>query len=245
MMYNRPEIAAENARYWGLIRQAFAARGIEVPRELSNDADEFDVWLSPDLVFSQTCGLPYRTTLNGHVALVGTPDFGLEGCPAGHYKSAVLVRADDPREALSDFQDARFVFNQSCSQSGYGTAYHLAQEHGFWFTDRKESGGHVLSAKAVAEGSADIAFVDAHTYRFIERYDTHGKNLRVLTYTAPTPATPYITADAAQADAMFEGVRAAVAALDHADREVLGLNGVVRISHDAYCAVPNPPDATF
>ncbi len=194
MMYARPELAAENARYWALIREALARRGIETPEEMSNEAPEFDVWLAPDLVFSQTCGMPYRTTLADKVRLIGTPDFGLEGCPPGYYRSAVVVRADDPRERLADFADARFVFNQDCSQSGYGSAWQLARKAGFWFSDRRASGGHVLSARDVAQGDADISAIDAHTWRLIQRYDAHAADLRVLTWTDPTPATPYITA---------------------------------------------------
>ncbi len=241
LMYNRPELAAENARYWALIRDAMRARGIDTPKELSNDADEFEVWLAPDLVFSQTCGLPYRTRLHGHVTLVGTPDFGLEGCPAGYYTSAVLVRADDPRETLGAFADARFIFNQSCSQSGFGSAYLLAQDHGFWFSDLTESGAHVRSARAVATGEADITVLDAHTWRLIRRYDDFASDLRVLTHTAPTPGTPYITADAARAEVMYDAVQDAIASLDKADRTALGLQGIARISDAAYCAVPYPP----
>ncbi|KIN75234.1 ABC-type phosphate/phosphonate transport system, periplasmic component [Sulfitobacter noctilucae] len=241
MMYARPELAEENARYWSLIRDALARRGIEAPVELSNDLPEFDVWQSPDLVFSQTCGMPYRNTLADQVGLIGTPDFGLEGCPPGHYVSAVIVRADDPREALTDFADARFVFNQDCSQSGYGSAWLLARKSGFWFSDRRGSGGHVLSARDVARGDADITVIDGHSWRLIQRYDAHASDLRVIGWTDPTPATPYITARTEQTDTMFDAVAEAIAELTQADRAALGITGVARIPKAEYLAVENPP----
>ena len=241
MMYARPELDAVNARYWALIRAASADRGIEMPKTLSNSLPEFDVWLSPDLVFSQTCGLPYRVRLADHVTLIGTPDFGLTGCPAGHYNSAVVVRADEPCETAVEFRDARFVYNQDCSQSGYGAAYLWARNHGFWFADRRASGAHTQSARMVAEREADIAVLDAQTWKFIQRFDAFAGGLRVLDWTAPTPSLPYIAAKGTDERAMFEAVSEAISALDVRDRETLGLQGLVRFSHEDYMAVENPP----
>lgn len=241
MMYARPEIAAENAAYWALIRAALVRRGIAAPDSLSNDAPEFDVWLSPELVFSQTCGMPYRRRLWDHVALIGTADYGLPGCPPGYYRSAVVVRANDSRDDPAAFREARFVYSQACSQSGYGAAYHWAKDHGFWFADKRASGAHQRSARMVAEGAADIAAIDAQTWRLIQRYDGFAQDLRVIGWTEPTPGLPYVTANRAAAPAMFDAVSEAIAALDPVGRDRLGLVGVVQIPHDAYAAIVNPP----
>lgn len=240
MMYDRPELATPNAAYWTQLRRALAARGIATPAELDNAQPEFDVWMSPELVMSQTCGMPYRTRLADHVTLIGTPDFGIEGCAAGYYRSAVVVRADDPREA-ADFADARFAYNMACSQSGYAAAYVWARDRGFWFTDRRASGGHVASAQLVAQGDADIATIDAHTWRFIQQFDRFSKGLRVLDWTTPTPGLPYITARGGDGALMFEAVAEAIAMLDPLSREVLGLRGIVAIPQAEYLAIENPP----
>ncbi len=243
MMYARPELADENARYWALIRAAFEARGIATPVALSNDVPEYNVWLAPDLVFSQTCGMPLRTRLGDQVTLIGTPDFGLNGCPAGYYNSAVIVRADDKRVKPLDFRGARFAYNQTCSQSGYGAAYVWAHGHGFWFSDRRANGGHALSALMIANGDADIATVDAQSWRLIQRFDGFAKDLRVLGWTAPTPGLPYIAAKGADGPLMFEAVREAMDALDPQDRTALDLQGLVAIPRATYLAVVTPPDA--
>lgn len=243
MMYARPELAPAQARYWAGIRAALAARGIDAPQELSNDAEAFSVWTAPDLVLSQTCGMPYRTWLHGRVALIGTPDFDLDGCPPGHYRSAVVVRADDPRDRLEDFARARLAYNQTFSQSGYAALHALARARGFWFADRRESHAHRQSARAVAEGDADIAALDAVSWRLMQRYDGFTAKLRVLTWTAPTPGLPYIAAACADVPATFAAVAEAIAALSPDDRATLGINGLQAIPAAAYLAIANPPEA--
>ena len=241
MMYARPELEGPHRRYWTLIRQALADRGIAAPEALSDGAAPFSVWQSPDLVFSQTCGMPFRTRLQGTVQLVGTPDYGLEGCPPGYYRSAIVIRADDPRTELTDFRDARFAFNERLSQSGFAAPHALAQAHGFWFADRVQSHGHAMSARMVAEGGADIAALDAMTWRLIDRYDRCAADLRVLAWTPPTPGLPYITGPVQDAAAVADAVRSAIAALEPEDRNALCLRGLVAIPEADYLAVPNPP----
>ena len=97
-MYDRPDLAHQTAALWELIRDALRAEGVAAPDTLTPaPADLFQHWQVPDLVLSQTCGFPYRTRLHGHVTLIGTPDYGLEGCPPGHYRSVIVARGDDVR----------------------------------------------------------------------------------------------------------------------------------------------------
>lgn len=242
MMYARPELEAAHARYWALIRDALALRGIDAPATLSNDADEFEVWNDPGLVLSQTCGMPYRTWLHENVTLIGTPDFGVPDCPPGYYNSAIVVRADDPRGTLADFAEARFTYNQTFSQSGYAAPYAQTRPLGFWFADRTQSHGHVNSSRAVAEGRADIAALDAVSWRLIAHYEPFARRLRVLEYTAPTPGLPYIAAAGVDQVATFEAINEAIAALNDADRAALGVRGLVAIPKEEYLAIANPPD---
>ncbi len=241
MMYNRPETAAAHDVYWAQLRASFAKRGIDTPEMMSNDAPAFDVWRAPDLVLSQTCGLPYRMYLSDEVTLVGTPDFGIEDCAPGYYRSAVVVRQDDLRLNLPDFADARLAYNEAHSQSGFGAIHAAAQAQGFWFTDMIQSGGHARSAQLVAKGTADIAALDAQTWRYISRFDASAKDLRVLTWTNPTPSLPYITRKGMDADAVFDGVSEAIAALAPQTRAALDLRSIVRIPKADYLALPVPP----
>ena len=241
MMYLRPETAAATDRYWALIREALATRGIEAPASLDNQAEMMTVWTAPDLVLSQTCGMPYRTFLHDRVTLIGTPDFSVEGCPPGHYRSALIVRADDPRTDLRDFAEARFAYNESHSQSGLAAAYAHCMARGFWFTHREQSMSHLRSTQMVQEGTADIAAVDGVSWRLIARYEPYAADLRVLEWTAPTPSHPYIAGPDAPVAETRAAVEEAIANLDPQDRALMGIAGMVDIPREAYLAVENPP----
>lgn len=240
-MYQRPELAAAHARYWALIRSELRGAGIESPAQLSQDADEFTTWNDPTLVLSQTCGMPFRNSLHGRVTLIGTPDFALDGCDPGFGRSAFVVRHDDPRTSIEDFSKAIFAYNQNHSQSGYCSPYHHVAALGFWFERRVHSGQHLESARAVADGRADIASLDAVTWRLIERYEPFAPNLRVIDWTQPTPGLPYISRAGAAAETIFSAVEAALAELRDEDRAALGIRGLVRLPQEIYLAVENPP----
>ncbi len=241
MMYARPQLDEAHLRYWNLIRDNLNRAGIESPEHLSQDAEEFSVWQHPELVLSQTCGMPYRTWLHDKVALVGTPDYGLVGCPPGYYRSALVVRADDPRTNLMAFREAVFAYNQTFSQSGYAAPYWHLEPHGFWFKHRVQTEGHLKSAHAVAEGHADIAALDAVSWRLMAEYEEFAASLRVLEWTDPTPSLPLITAEGNDQQAIFTAVERAIAQLDDADRTALGIKGLVRIPAQRYLDVQNPP----
>lgn len=240
MMYARPELTEAHDQYWRLIRSELAARGIDSPENLAQEADEFRVWTAPDLVLSQTCGMPYRLWLHDKVTLIGTPDFGLEGCPPGYYRSALVVRADDARIGVQDFAQSVFAYNQTFSQSGYAAPYNHLKPRGVWFENQVQSHGHLMSARAVAEGRADIAALDAVSWSLMQRYEDFARKLRVLDWTAPTPGLPYIAAAGADRQATFDAVAAAIAGLEDETRSALGLHGLVDIPSEAYLSIPNP-----
>jgi ABC-type phosphate/phosphonate transport system substrate-binding protein len=240
MMYERPELADAHDRLWVLIRANLADVGVATPENLSQDAEEFAVWKHPELVLSQTCGMPYRLWLHDKVQLVGTPDYGLEGCPAGHYRSALVVRANDPRVGLADYRDAIFAYNQAFSQSGYAAPYQHMKSKGFWFGNRLHTNAHLQSAKAVAKGRADIASLDAVSWRLMQQYEPIAEKLRVLDWTDPTPGLPLITSLRQDPEVIFKAVLAATDAMLPVDSKALGLRGITAISKDAYLAVPNP-----
>lgn len=239
-MYDRPQTAAATDRFWGLIRENLRQSGIDAPDRLERDAPFWEVWQAPDLVFSQTCGRPYRLRLHDQVQLVGTPDYGLKDCPQGHYRSAFICRARDPRTELPDFRDACFAFNDDMSQSGWAAAQVHAAGLGFQFGVCLETGGHVASARSVADGRADIAALDAMSWELIKRYEDCAGDLRVLGWSAPTPGLPYITGSNMDAGKVSAAVTAAIAALDFTDRRLLRIMRLVDIPAADYLAVANP-----
>jgi ABC-type phosphate/phosphonate transport system substrate-binding protein len=246
-MYDRAETAAANDRLWALIRDNLRDAGEAAPETLTRGEGAYwQAWQSPDLVFSQTCGFPYRAKLHDQVTLIGTPDYGLEDCPPGHYVSIYVARADDPRD-LAGFDGAAFAFNEPLSQSGWAAPQNHANAIGLALHPVVQSGGHRLSALAVAEGRADFAAIDALTWQLLTQYEPWTAKLRKVTQTSPaTPVLPYITARGRDADLYFAATKAAIAALLPADRGILHLKDLIRIPAAAYLAVPTPqPPAQF
>ena len=241
-MYDRAEAQPANDRLWVLIRDGMRAKGLDAPETLTRGAAAYwDAWASPDLILSQTCGFPYRAKLHGKVALIGTPDFGVEGCPPGYYHSVFIARTDDPRDGLKDFNGAALAFNEDLSQSGWAAPQNYAAKLGLTLKPSLRTGGHLLSAKAVAEGKADIAAIDAVTWRMITRWEGFAAKLKVVGQTDATPGLPYIAALGTDQAAMFGIIAVAIAQIAPADRDTLCLNGLVHIEPATYLAVPTPP----
>lgn len=240
MMYERAQLAASHKRLWALIRRELGRHGINSPDTLSQTADEFSVWLNPELVLSQTCGMPYRLWLHNKVKLVGTPDYGLAGCEPGYYRSAIVVRRDDTRQNVSSFRSSTFAFNQPFSQSGYAAPYWHTQKLGFWFEHKYQSGGHLASALAVAEKQADIASLDAVTWRLIQQHEEFSEKLRVLDWTTPTPGLPLITSLNNSEQLILDVVSDSLSKLHKDDQELLGIKSLVNIPANAYLAVATP-----
>ncbi len=235
-MYDMPGLHGANDRFWDLIRRNLG-RG---PDRLARDRDAWDVWLDPDLVLAQTCGMPYRTRLVGKVQLVGTPDYGLTDCPPGHYRSIFVARIDDDR-SLAELCAGTFAFNETLSQSGWAApATHLAAR-GLSAAQLKQTGAHAASARAVAEGDADFAALDALTWLLLQDHTDLGPRLREVGQTAPTPGLPLITARHNDPAPIAQAVRAAITDLPESDRAALRLRGLTDISTAMYRAVPTPP----
>lgn len=240
-MYDRPETAAANDALWALIRRGLRARGIAAPARLTRGEAAFaHAWTAPDLVLSQTCGLPFRAGLHARVTLIGTPDYGVDGCAPGYYRSVLVARADDPRATEAEFQTARAAINEPMSQSGWAAlADHFAA---LSLTPPAVvvTGAHQGSALAVAEGRADLAAIDAVTWSLLTRHDRWTQGLRVVAYTTPTPGLPLIAAAGVDRAPLFAAVAEAIADLQETDRHTLCLRDVIRIPASAYLALSIP-----
>ncbi|MBV1869098.1 MAG: phosphate/phosphite/phosphonate ABC transporter substrate-binding protein [Marinosulfonomonas sp.] len=235
-MYDRSETAGSLDRFWQLIRAELGYG----PQSLDRRMPISGVWTSPDLLLSQTCGLPYRTDLKDTVQLVGTFDYGLEGAEPGYYYSYLVTHASDGR-SIEEFGAGRLAYNEADSQSGWAAAIHHAQAAGYAYGSFYETGSHINSARAVLDNFADIAAIDAQSWRLICRHEAFVDRLQVIGRTDPTPALPLITAPAVDCKALQNAISAAIEALSAQDRATLDLKGLVQIPSQAFLDVPNPP----
>ncbi|HSF64473.1 MAG TPA: PhnD/SsuA/transferrin family substrate-binding protein [Paracoccaceae bacterium] len=240
-MYDPPHLQGANDRLWAGIRDALRAGGRAAPEALSRGEDDlWRLWTAPDLVLAQTCGFPYRARLHGQVTLVGTPDHGVPGCPPGHYCSVLVARADDPRPSLADFDGAALAWNEALSQSGWAAPQAEAARLGITLRAGPQTGAHRASIRAVAEGRADIAAIDAVTWDILAGVEPARDALRIVARSAPTPGLPLIAAAGADSAATLSAVAEGIARLAPADRAALRLRGVVVLPAAAYLAVPTP-----
>ncbi|MEP0944120.1 MAG: PhnD/SsuA/transferrin family substrate-binding protein [Rhizobiaceae bacterium] len=194
-MYDWPELRSDTDAYWQILRRHFAKAGFSPPDMRQHVDDETHGWLEPGLFFSQTCGYPFISRLEGRVELLGTPHFDIDGWQGPNYSSAVIVQKDHEAQNLEQFREgSRFAFNSSNSLSGYRCMTPLVGRPEDWFGEMIKSGGHRKSADMVADGRADIAAIDAlcwHLYAQIQ--PEQAAQLRVLQWTPSLPGLPYIT----------------------------------------------------
>ncbi|MEM6987614.1 MAG: PhnD/SsuA/transferrin family substrate-binding protein [Pseudomonadota bacterium] len=203
-MYDWPEIRAEVDAFYAALRQPLLAAGFAAPEQLIRSEDPLPVWRSEALLLSQTCGLPYVRLLRDRVQLVGTPEFGLPGCDAGHYASAVVVHRDNPATDFAALRGTTAVVNGFDSQSGFAALNHLVMRvegDANFFAATAVSGSHRRSAACVAAGDAAVCAIDPVSWQLIQDWDRDtAARLRVLDWSDRVPALPLITAGKRAAD---------------------------------------------
>ncbi len=240
-MYDLPPLQAANDRLWYGIRDRLRASGMKAPDALTRGSNAYWVaWQSRDLVLSQTCGYPYRALLHGRVTLVGTPDYGIDGCEPGYYRSVFVARAYDTRQALAEYSGCRFAYNEALSQSGWAAPQTHAAAHGLVLPPALRTGSHPMSAQAVADGRADLAAIDAVTWRLMLEHEAFTDLLKVVGQTDPSPGLPCISRPDVDSGLLFDALSGAIAELSDDDRKTLHLRGAVQIPASAYLALPIP-----
>ncbi|RWD61217.1 MAG: phosphate ABC transporter substrate-binding protein [Mesorhizobium sp.] len=253
-MYDWPEARGEVDGQWARLREAFRQKGIDAPEKMARSnrdlppipdgirdgagkliapdpatlpPDEFDfrqLWLSPALLFGQTCWGPMELGLARHVQVVAQPDYdGFEGGQGELYSSALVMFSDGGPSVTSPadgkavipldlMRGKRFVFNNPDSMSGLLGLTRDLQAIGESldiFGSRSESGGHRSSIVAVAEGRADIAAIDCQSWALARRFEPAARHVKVVGWTARRKGLPFITArttPASTIDAMREAI---------------------------------------
>ncbi len=244
-MYDLPAVRAATDAWWqGLARHLRAAGIADVPTRLARDP--VPEWTGSDLLFSQTCGYPLTHALAGQVAPLCTPAYAAPGCDGVWYASALVVRADGDVTGLSDLRGGTCAFNARDSHSGCNVLRRmvapLAGGEAF-FGGVVETGGHVASIEAVADGQADICAVDVVTHELARRHEpARLAGTRILEYSPRAPGLPYIAGPAVSADdraRMHDAVFSALADPGLATtRETLLITGAEEIPTEAYDIIP-------
>ena len=240
-MYDWPEFTRATDRLWASIRDNLSRAGIDAPASLDRTSPPAKTWQSPNLLLSQTCGLPLVADLSGKVNVLGS--FAYQGIePAGSYHS-VIITHENNNESSVRLEGKRGVINGDDSYSGCLALKCFVADNGSGespFASILVSGGHRKSLCAVANGSADIAAIDCVSWYLANQCETAVRNLKVIGYTESRPGLPLITrgdASAQEVALMRDSIAKAVDDLDENNRTMLGIRGFLPLDEKDYSPI--------
>jgi ABC-type phosphate/phosphonate transport system substrate-binding protein len=200
-MYDFPELTDAHDALWADLARRLSAAGIEgVPSALTRELGTQAVWGHPGLLLGQGCEYPLAKSFAAEIRVVATPCYGVPGCDGARYRSAIVVRVDDPATSLADLRGRRCVINERDSNSGmnlFRAAIAPFAGGAPFFGAVTSSGAHRRSAEMVATGQADVAALDCVSFAHFQRLSPQTTStLRVLALTPASPGLPLITARA-------------------------------------------------
>jgi ABC-type phosphate/phosphonate transport system substrate-binding protein len=207
------------------------------------EMDLQELWLSDDLLLSQTCGYPLVHALAGRVQYIATPAFDIPGCKASNYHS-ILVTSQPGIQSLEQCRGLRAAYNTDDSNSGMNlfrrAVAPLAGKQPF-FASVLKTGSHLASLRALAvDRLADVAAIDCVTFAFVrEHLPALANAVHTIGVTQPAPGLPLIASKQVPAD----GIAALVAALadvigeDRALAARLKLKSFVRRPVEDYASI--------
>ena len=235
-MYDWPEVASAWGGLWRLIRDSLISSGIPVEQDLRRPADMSAQWRDASMILSQTCGWPFVSALREVVIPFGRFDFALAGQPGDYHSVFITQEEESPARLLAD-QSGRIAVNSTDSQSGFRVLSEIASGPCILGPERVLlTGSHRASIQAVADGLADLAAIDAVSWRLAQLYEPAAQQVFVAGRSMPVPGLPLITSQSHErlCDLLFQTVSAAVDGLSAEEREVLGLAGFVSAADEDY-----------
>lgn len=234
-MYPFPHLRDDYRTLWS----AVASRVVGAPAELDETIDVHESWRRSDLLLGQTCGWPLVTVLRDSVEVVGRFDVDVPFARDGRYRTVLIASKPIGVAEWRQNPSTRCAVNGRDSLSGWVS---LQWAWGGEPGDVIETGTHLASVRAVAEGRAHLASIDALSFEHL----TVGERalvsrVHVIGHGPMVPTLPLITSSAL-ADRVPELRDALLAAT--ADPSLgpvlqrLRIRGFVPCGADAYADLP-------
>ncbi len=185
-MYPFPSLRAATDDLWGHIRRHLGWG----PAMLEWAVLPPEVWYDDHLLCAQACGWPLVTSLSEVVLPVGTFDYDVPGAQDGTYRSVIVGRDSTPLEQLVAGPGVVVAVNGLDSLSGWVSLQHVwggVPEHVV------RTGAHLESVRAVVEGHAELASIDAVSWFHFTRDDPRlTDSLHVLGSGPRVPCLPLV-----------------------------------------------------
>ncbi len=203
-MYPFASLRAATDELWSVIRRHLGAG----PDRLEWAIGVPEVWHHPALLLAQTCGWPLVTELFDSVAVVGAFDYDVPGAERGTYRSVIVSPHSVTLDELRSRPGAVAAVNGTDSLSGRVSLQHV------WGSAPERvimTGAHLESVRALAEGRADLASIDAVSWDHFGRIEPAlVKRLHVIGAGPRVPCLPFVAAR--RHVALVPALRAAFAA---------------------------------
>jgi ABC-type phosphate/phosphonate transport system substrate-binding protein len=249
-MYDWPELQSAWDVFWHHVMNRLRGSGINSPDRMQRNANFKDDWTDPRLLLGQACGWPFVSRLSNHVVPIARFDFGLPEAKPGHYHSVFIRQKgrsypeSNQIETLLAQNCVQIAINDEDSQSGFRAFGELlAQPITIPRTCVLVTGSHRASIRAVALGEADIAAIDAVTWRFALAHEPLANQVEVIGRSRTVPGLPLITAQNFQPwrYSIARSLTRAVVDMPSREREMLDLHGIVPADASDYTILTKPP----
>ena len=210
---------------WQEARTLLAAQGFSrTPPALDREATSTALWAHPELTLSQCCGLDLFHPPTRNVVPFAAPVMSLDVTPGMYFSHIVASAASDMRSPPI------IAINDHRSHSGNTAVRAWLDGNGHQDYQVVVSGSHAGSIEAVQSGRADLAAIDALSWRYLD-----SKGLEIIGASTPVPAPPFITGTECAIP-----TEVLITALDIAFRthgHPLGITGVLPISKSEYAVI--------
>lgn len=249
-LYDWPETRAATGGLWRAWRDALRRAGADAPDALIHDDDDTEAtYARADLLTTQLCGYRIATDFAGRLEPFAAPVFDAPGCDRAQYASWIVVRREDASIGVAAALSRRIARNGPASFSGWVALGPAVRAAGVEPAMVLTTGSHRASARAVADGAADVASIDAYCLSLLERFEPETASRLVrLERVGVAPAPPFAAPPARPRAPLRAALQTALTAPDTRDvLRVLGLRWIEPISSAAYAemgGVSPPPAAS-
>lgn len=199
----------------------------------------------PGLFFGHTCGYPLMKHLKERVTPFCVPVFDVPGTSGKLYSSRFIVAAGSTIEGLDECRGKVAAINATDSNSGVNLLrYAIARlkPGTTFFSGVIETGSHLHSLEAVAEGAADVAAIDCVSYQFIQdQWPALVEQVRSIGFSVKTCGLPFVLPQPVTSDVdpglLVDNLNRALAHAPDTVRSRLHLLGFEPVTLEDYQAI--------
>jgi ABC-type phosphate/phosphonate transport system substrate-binding protein len=189
-LYDWPELRDATDALWAALAAQMRKAGFAPPDALLRGEAAEGLWSDPDFLFGQVCGLPHVAGDARAARIVCAPVYEAEGCGPGRYSSALVARRGEAA-GVEALRGLRFAVNGFDSLSGWAAPVETLGAEAIG--EVVETGTHRESIRAVAEGRAEAAAIDAVVWDMARRFEPAAAALEVVGWTGEAPTPPFVT----------------------------------------------------